>query len=302
VLIAWIAILFRLTGHWAGNTAFVDYNLFYPLHLTRIAANGLRRVYYLFFANLHWIGAFAILFAWRTSRIFRSRNWRIAGSLAIAHAVTVTLLGGATLERYLLPVLPILYAAMTAGLSLFPRKPRLICSAAMLAGLTVGIFVNPPYPFPYEDNLAFADFVRLQSEAADYLSHSYSGAQVTTVWPLTVELARPELGYVGSRMEVDPIRDPTAETLRRLDWRKVQALAVFSQNFDPPLSLLRIEMVRRTWQVLFGYSPPATEQDVRRIVPYPVTANWRKNGQWMDIFLNPGQPLSPPAKPLRAGR
>jgi 4-amino-4-deoxy-L-arabinose transferase-like glycosyltransferase len=299
---AWIAILSHVTGNWAGSTAFVDYNLFYPLHIMRIAANALRRVYYLFFANLHWVGAFAILFAWRTSRIFRSRNWRVAGSLAIAHAATVTLLGGATLERYLLPVLPILYSAMAAGLSLFPRRPRLICSAALLAGLTAGIFVNPPYPFPYEDNLAFADFVRLQSEAADYLSNWYSGARVATVWPLTVELARPELGYINRRLAVNALPDQTAETLRRLDWRKVQALAVFSRSSDPPLSPLHIEPVRRLWQALFGYTPPATEEEVRRIVPYPVAVSWRRNGQWMDVFLNPGQRLSPPPKPLRAGR
>jgi 4-amino-4-deoxy-L-arabinose transferase-like glycosyltransferase len=299
---AWIAILFHVTGNWAGSAAFVDYNLFYPLHLIRIAINGLRRVYYLFFANLHWIGAFAILFGWRTSRIFRSRHWRVAGSLAIAHAATVTLLGGATLERYLLPALPILYSAMAAGLSLFPRRPRLIGSAALLAGLTAGIFVNPPYPFPYEDNLAFADFVRLQSEAADYLSHWCRGAHVATVWPLTVELARPELGYVGSRLAVDPLPDPTAETLRRLDWRKVQALAVFSRSSDPPLSPFGIEPVRRLWRALFGYAAPATEQEVRRIVPYPVAVSWRKNGQWMDVFLNPRRPLSPASKPLRASR
>jgi hypothetical protein len=134
------------------------------------------------------------------------------------------------------------------------------------------------------------------------LSHWYSGARVATVWPLTVELARPELGYVGSRLAVDPLADPTAETLQRLDWRKVQALAIFSRNSDSQFSPLRIEPVRRLWQALFGYAPPATEQEVRRIVPYPVAANWRKNGQWMDIFLNPGQRLSPPSKPLRAGR
>jgi 4-amino-4-deoxy-L-arabinose transferase-like glycosyltransferase len=298
----WIAILFHATGHWTGTAAFADYNLFYPLHPLRLAVNSLRRVYYLFFADLHWIGAFAILFAWRTSRIFRTRDWRVAGSLALAHAATVTLLGGATLERYLLPVLPLLYSAMTAGLSLFPRRPRLICSAALLAGLTAGIIVNPPYPFPYEDNLAFADFVRLQSEAADYLTRWSSSARIATVWPLTVELAHPELGYVDRRIAVDSLPDPTTETLRRLDWRNVQALAVFSRNSDPPLNPLRIEPLRRLWQALFGYTQPATEEEVRRIVPYPVAASWRKNGQWMDIFLNPEQRLIPPSKPLRAAR
>jgi 4-amino-4-deoxy-L-arabinose transferase-like glycosyltransferase len=299
---AWIAILIHATGHWAGTPAFADYNFFYPLHPLRVPVNALRRVYYLFFANLHWIGAFAILFAWRTSRIFRGRNWRIAGSLAIAHAATVTLLGGATLERYLLPVLPILYSAMTAGLSLFPRKPRLICSAALLAGVMAGIFVNPPYPFPYEDNLAFAEFVALQRDAADYLAHGYSGARIATVWPLTIELARPELGYADRRLAVESLPDLTAETLRHVDWRKTQVLAAFSRNWDPPLNPLRRGPLRRLWQALFGYAPLATEEEVRHTAPYPPAIHWQKKGQWMDIYVNPRQPLTAPAKPLRAER
>lgn len=299
---AWIGILIHATGHWAGTPAFADYNLFYPLPPLRVAVNALRRFYYLFFANLHWIGAFAILFAWRTSRIFRSRGWRIAGSLAVAHAATVTVLGGATLERYLLPVLPILYCAMTAGLSLFPRKPRLICSAALLAGLMAGIFINPPYPFPYEDNLAFADFVSLQSQAADYLGRWYSGARVATVWPLTIELARPELGYANRPLEVNALPDLTPETLHRVDWRQTQVLAAFSRNWNPPLSPLRLGPLGRLWQAIFGYAALATEEEVRREAPYPAVAHWRKNGQWMDIYVNPRQPTTTPAKPLRARR
>jgi 4-amino-4-deoxy-L-arabinose transferase-like glycosyltransferase len=301
-LAAWIAILTHATGHWAGTPAFAEYNLFYPLHPLRAAVNALRRVYYLFFANLHWIGAFAVLFAWRTSRIFRTRNWRIAGSLAIAHAVTVTLLGGATLERYLLPVLPILYSAMTAGLSLFPRKPRLICSGALLVGLMVGIFVNPPYPFPYEDNLAFADFVDLQREAADYLARSYSGVRVATVWPLSIELARPELGYADRRLAVESLPDLTPETLRRVDWRKIQILAAFSRNWDPTHNPLRNGPLSHLWQAIFGYAPFAGEEEVRQDAPYPPAAHWQKNGQWMDIYVNPRQPLTAPGKPLRAER
>ena len=145
-LAAWIAILTHATGHWTGTPAFAEYNLFYPLHPLRAAVNALRRVYYLFFANLHWIGAFAVLFAWRTSRIFRTRNWRIAGSLAIAHAATVTLLGGATLERYLLPVLPILYSAMTAGLSL-PKETAAYLFSRLASGAHGGHFRQPALSF-----------------------------------------------------------------------------------------------------------------------------------------------------------
>lgn len=288
-LALWVAVLYHASGYWAGDKQFVAYNLFYPLHPLRVAVDALRRVYYLFFADLHWIGCFAILFAWRTIRIFHSRNWRIAGVFALAHTITVTVLGGATLERYLLPVLPILYTAMAAGLSLFPRKPRLICSGALLAGLAAGIFVNPPYPFPYEDNLALADFVRLQSDAADYVAHWYSGARIATAWPMTVELARPELGYVDRQLAVQTVSGLTAGDLRRLDWNQVKVLAVFSQHWDPPFSPLRLAPVRELWQSLFGYQPAVTEEETAEIVPYPAVARWRRNGQWMDIYADPRQ-------------
>jgi 4-amino-4-deoxy-L-arabinose transferase-like glycosyltransferase len=299
---AWIAILTHATGHWTGNQGFVDYNLLYPLNPLRILVNALRRVYYLFFANLHWIGAFAILFAWRTSRIFRSRNWQVAGSFAVAHIAAVTLLGGATLERYLLPILPILYAAMAAGLSLFPRRPRLICSGALLAGLAAGLFVNPPYPFPYEDNLAFTDFVRLQADAAGFVNYWYSGARVTTLWPLTAELARPDLGYVDRRIATEGLADLSPDTLRRVDWEKVQVLVAFSRNWDPPFSPLRAEPVARLWRSLFGDAPFVTEEELRQRSPFPAAAHWQRRGQWLDIYVNPRQAPTAPAKPLRAAR
>jgi 4-amino-4-deoxy-L-arabinose transferase-like glycosyltransferase len=302
VLGAWIAVLIHATGHWAGTPGFVDYNLSYPMHPLRVAVNALRRVYYLFFANLHWVGAFAIVFAWRTAPIFRGRNWRIASTFALTHIAVVTLLGGATLERYLLPVLPILYAAMAAGLSLFPRKPRLICSGALLAGLAIGLFVNPPYPFPYEDNLAFTDFVHLQSDAADYVKHWYSGARVTTIWPLTLELTRPEAGFVDHPLSVDSLPDLTPETLRRVDWDRVQVFVAFSRNWDPPLSPLRLDAIRRVWQALFGYAPVATEDELRKTAPFPAAMEFRRHGQWVNIYVNPRQPITTPPKPLRAAR
>jgi 4-amino-4-deoxy-L-arabinose transferase-like glycosyltransferase len=297
----WIAALRHVTGSWAGDPHFVDYNFFYSIEPARVAFTALHRLYYLFFANLHWVGTFAIAFAWRTSRIFRSRAWRVSFVFAAAHVATVTILGGAALERYVLPVLPILYAAFAAGLSLFPRRPRVICSTVLLAGLTVGIFVNPPYPFPYEDNLACADFIHLHREAADFTQHWYSGARVLTIWPLTIELARPALGYVNARIAVDSLPDLSEAALRGVDWSKVGVFAAYSRTWDPPLSPLRWAPIRSAWTRLFGYKPTATEEDIRRLVPFPAAAHWEHDGQWMDIYVNPRQPLTPPGKSLRAG-
>lgn len=302
VLAAWIVYLAHATGHWAGNEGFLEYNLRYPLNPLRIAVDAMRRVYYFGFANLHWVGWIAIAFAWRTTRLFRSRGWRIAGSFALAHTVFVTLLGGATLERYLLPVLPILYAAMAAGLSVFPRRPRLISSAALVGALVVGIFVNPPYSFPYEDNLAFTDFVGLQRDAADYMDHWYTAAGVTTAWPLTAALGQPDLGYVSRAMRFTPLEEFTPAALMGLDWPKVRVLAVFSRSWDPPLDPLRLAPVGKLWRAIFRYPAPATEEELRRLIPYPAVAHFSRGGQWMDIYVNPDEPLSPAqAQPLVRG-
>ncbi|HEX3879073.1 MAG TPA: glycosyltransferase family 39 protein [Bryobacteraceae bacterium] len=301
-LAIWIAALYHATGYWAGPPSFVHYNLSYSARPDRILVDALRRLYYLGFANLHWIGAFAIVFAFRTTAILRTRAWRIAGAFVIVHTAAVTVLGGATLERYLLPVLPILYTAMAAGLSLFSHRPRLICSAALLAGLTIGIFVNPPYPFPFEDNLAFADFVRLQKDGADFIRDWYSNANVNTVWPMSVELTRPEIGYVDRKEDVVELPNYAPETLRRLDWSKIGIFAAYSRTWDPPLSPLRWQPVARVWRTLFDYTPVATEDEIRQIVPYPTAVHWERHGQWMDIYVNPRVPLRQPAKPLRAMR
>jgi hypothetical protein len=302
VLALWVASVHQATGRWAGNTAFLQYNLFYPLHPLRLAAAALRRIYYLFFANLHWIGAFAILFAWRASRLFSGRSWRVAGTFAGAHVIAVTLLGGATLERYLLPAMPILYTAMAAGLACFPRRPRVICSAALLAGLAAGIFLNPPYPFPFEDNMAMADFTSLHASAATFLRQWCSNARIKTVWPLSVELQRPSLGYVDQPLTVDTLPALTRQSIQDIDWERAEAVAVFSTSWDPPLSPLRWAPVRSVWSAVFRYEPPASEDDLRRAAPYPPSARWSRNGQWMDIYVNPRFNAAAPARPLRAER
>ena len=60
--------------------------------------------------------------AWKRTRIFLSHEWKITWLFLGAHVVMVSVLGGAELERYLLPVLPLLYIAM--GAALFTLQPK----------------------------------------------------------------------------------------------------------------------------------------------------------------------------------
>ena len=128
----------------------------------------LRRFYYLFLAEFRWIASLAVILAGRWCMAFRSERWTVTAAVCAANVVLVSVLGGAELERYLLPVLPVFYIAVAVALTVAPRVLGIVVSNAMLVGLAVNVFWNPPYPFPYENNYAMVDFVRLQKIAAEF--------------------------------------------------------------------------------------------------------------------------------------
>ncbi len=275
-LAAWVLALARHTGHWTGNADFARYNLYEPLHPVRVLVTLLRRLGFLLVADFHWIGAAAIVVAWRKSRIFRSRSWRVGGSVVAAHVVLFTLLGGAVLERYLLPAMPIVYAAMAAALWQLGRAWKLAGSVALLAGLAACILINPPYPFALENNLAFTDYLKLHALAGEYLESRYPGARVDTLWPMSAELSRPEFGFVDRARAVRLLPDLAPKTLQSIEWNGVQVLAAFSR--DPPFP--------RFWLRLFAHLPGVTREEVRVQVPFPPAAQFERHGQWVDIYVN----------------
>ncbi|MBC8087651.1 MAG: hypothetical protein H7Z40_10315, partial [Phycisphaerae bacterium] len=104
---AWLGYLHHGTGHLFGNAEFTHYNVGFQLHPVRLGVTLLRRVYYLFLANWHIVGTAAILLAWKRTALFRTREWGIVAAVATVQTLVVTVLGGAALERYLMPVLPL---------------------------------------------------------------------------------------------------------------------------------------------------------------------------------------------------
>jgi 4-amino-4-deoxy-L-arabinose transferase-like glycosyltransferase len=290
VLAIWIAALGRATGSWAGNAAFVEYNLDATMHPVRLVITLLRRLYFLLAANFHWVGTAAIVYAWRKTRIFRTREWAVAASLVAAHVLLFTLLGGAVLNRYLLPTLPIVVAAMAAGLATLPRTPRLAATAVFAAGLIACNFINPPYPFPFEENLAFADFLELHRDAAGYIAHWYRDPLVQTAWPMSAELGRPELGFVARPVRVELLPNFSRSTIGALDWSKAQIVVVFSRTWDPRLSLMHLGFLRNVWSRFYNFQPAATMEEARSLIPFPIDAHFSRRGQWVDIYVNPNLP------------
>ena len=282
-LAAWLAVLDHQTGRWFGNAAFTQYNLWYPLDPVRLPLALARRLYYLFIGTGHWIGTTALITAARKSALFRTRAWHVAAVLAAAHVVLVSVLGGAVLERYLLPVLPILYIAFAAALEQYSTRWRMLSAAALGAALIAANFVNPLYPFPLENNLAFVDFTRVQAEAAHYLEQNVPKGKIATMFPLAPALQRPEYGYVRRRLNVREIGDFSAADVAPLAREDVAALVLYSTAWDP-LSLMEnprwIALIER----YYGYKPPVNGEEIRVLLGAHCVARWTRHGQWIEIY------------------
>ena len=119
------------------------------------------------------------------------------------------------LERYLLPVLPILYAAFAVSMRALSDRTRKIAIGCLATCLAAANFINPPYPFPFENNLMFVRFVDIEREAA-FAADTYDGA-VATTFPMSAALAHPNNGYLmlpHKVVEVPDFRQSTMDGTR----------------------------------------------------------------------------------------
>jgi hypothetical protein len=314
----WLLYLRHVTGHIFGDPGFTHYNIGYALHPVRASFALLRRIYFLFFADFRWIGTVAIIVALKG----RSRNsgtvtelphreafganppavaefrctspnhattkaWKLIAVFAAAHILLVSLLGGAALERYLVPILPLLYCAVAAALSTVGRVWRTVAVAGMTAGLAAGLFVNPPFPFPYENNLAMVDFVNLQVDAARFVERHYPTATVYTAWPLTAALRRPEFGYVEHPLRAVETSDLHESTLRALAPAHPDVLILYSRTWEPQWGVLRFAAVQALLRRYYEFEPEMTPAEVKSTLGLDPVMRWTSRGQWAEVFARP---------------
>jgi hypothetical protein len=282
-LLIWLMALDRSTGHLFGNAAFTQYNVWYPLHPVRLGLALIRRFYYLFLGSGHWIGTIAVLLALRNTKLFRIRAWHIAGSLIAVHVVFVSVLGGAVLERYLLPVLPLLYIGFAAAMWQYTALWRTVNAGALAAALFAANLINPPYPFPMENNLAYTDFVRLHADAAQYLEAHFPQAKVSTMFPLSSALRRPEFGYVQHAFHIREIYDFRAANIAPLARENVEVVVLYSVAWDP-WGLMQNQRWTAFLQRYYEYEPPVDAVQMRVLLNAHSVARWTRHGQWIEIY------------------
>jgi hypothetical protein len=285
LLAGWYIFHWMATGVVFGNREFFRYNITESLKPSRFVLAFAIRCWQAF-GHLGLL-VFTVAAATSVFRAIRKRR-RLAlpgsasirlGALVCTHLVAMSLIGGALLTRYLLPVVPLIILLAL----LVVRRPGLLTIAAF-AVCSVNLVSELPYHYAVEENLAYRNFVIVHQAAAASLQREFPEASVTTAWPATFELTIPVLGYVATPLEVVPVDRPGIEEFRSLqrEARGSDLILVFNREYSPPDSwlrprrlLVRLSVWRRsdTW---FGTPEGDTPESVAKALELVVLRSWQR--------------------------
>lgn len=294
-LAAWFAYHAHRTGYVFGNPEFVRYNVSATLDPLRILLAGLRRLWHLTgYMNL-WLLTGAMLLAMRCPALRDGDQERpripfgvqaVFAVLILAYAAMLSVLGGAVLARYLLPVTPLVILLSVSTLRRRVRRWGWVV-ALVCAGFVAGLLLNPPYPFAPEDNLAYRDYVILHKRAADLLTARYPHARVLTAWPATDELTKPYLGYAPQPLAVVPVENFSAAPLSAAvrDSSRYDVALVFSTKYQPPVDLFDLlPFWERLQERYFDYHRDLSADDAARMLGGRVVWHDERRGEWVAVI------------------
>jgi 4-amino-4-deoxy-L-arabinose transferase-like glycosyltransferase len=295
-LAAWYGWHYAKTGFLFGNPEYLRYNAQSNFDLVRfLAAFGHRILHLTAHMNMFvpmLMTLAALMLPTRLDSGGRERSsiprplLRRILLLLLTNALFFSVLGGALLTRYLLPMYPlVLLIAVTAFYRRVPYWHGVAVFSA--AAFVVGLFVSPPYGFAPEDNLAYVHVVRLHLSGIEQLQHRYPSAVVLTAWPMSDQLARPELGYVKQPWEVVRIEDFTAAQIRvaAQEAESYSAALVFSTKYDPPSGIFNLGSRSRALdERFFGLHHDLQPETIARMLGGELVWKQEDEGMWVGLI------------------
>ncbi|HUZ04822.1 MAG TPA: glycosyltransferase family 39 protein, partial [Acidobacteriaceae bacterium] len=295
-LAAWYGYYFHKTGYILGDPQFVHYNAIATLNPLRFVIAFVERllqitVYMnLFVPVLCMVAALFLPALLQRDGSKRSRvAWNIQaqiGLVLLGNLLLFSVLGGALLTRYLLPLYPLV---LLFCVSTWRRRVQqwgwlvVLSIAAFLAGL----FVNPPYRFAPEDNLSYRDMILLQQQAIAQVLHRDPHADVLTAWPVSDELTKPELGYVRKPVAVVEIQDfSLPQILQAEQMHNYNAVLVFSTKHNASALPQGLRWGDSSWnRRFFGYHQDVPPEVVARLLHGTVVWQQKRKGLWAAVIL-----------------
>ena len=295
VLGLWYGFHYWRTGYVFGNPEFFRYNVRATISPLRIVLAFATRLWQTI-GYLHlWV--LTLLMAWALTRPpIRDGDLerpRISIQIQLVFVVVIltfatalAVVGGAVLARYTLTAVPLVIILAVSTLWRRIRAWRWLIGAVCVA-FVAGLFLNPPYGFSPEDNLAYADFVRMHVDAERFLEQRYPSARVLTAWPASDEITQPFLGYVRRPMRVVRIEDFTVEEVMSAAELRSQfdVALVFSTKYEPPHPLLdRWAAWERLKTRLFGYHRDLPPAAAAQLLEGRIVFTEARQGLWIAVI------------------
>jgi len=213
-------------------------------------------------------------------------NQAILYVVLVANVLFFSVLGGALLTRYLLPLYPLV---LLLCVSTFYRRVPYWWGLILLsaASFLIGLFVNPPYKFAPEDNLNYADVIRLHQQAIRQIVTRFPGSTILTAWPATDELTKPELGYVKKPLAV--------VTMANFSLPEVQKAAAsnqdfsvgfaFSTKYDPPRQWMNLGSHNEALDTrFFDFHRDLTPSAIAHLLQGSIVWRDERQGEWAAVL------------------
>jgi 4-amino-4-deoxy-L-arabinose transferase-like glycosyltransferase len=229
-LATWYAYHRARTGFTFGNPVYLRYNATANLSAAHIFTALRYRLVHLFWQRNIWLPILLAAACLLLPRRPRSEVQPLTTStrftcalLIVANWIAFSVLGGALLTRYLLPVYPII---LLLCIDTWRERTRwlLWLTTATAVVFISGLWINPPTAFAPEDTLVYRNMIVVHQEAIAFVNQHYPDATVLTAWPISTDLFNPELGYTTHRMKVTAVENFSLD--------EIQKAAQHPEDFD----------------------------------------------------------------------
>ncbi len=297
-LAGWYVYHFHATGFVFGNPEFLRYNATANFSVARVAVSVWHRVVHLtVHMNLYVPVAGTVAVLWIPARKARAAllaalrpAWMALGIVLAGNALAFSILGGALLTRYLLPMYPLVLLACVIVWQSRGSRVLYSLSALTTVAFLAGLFVNPPYGFAPEDNLTYRDFVLLHASAISVIVHRFPDATVLSAWPATAEMQHPELGYTRRPIRTVAIDNFDREQIEHAeqDPGAYDTALVFSTKWIPPPGRFSLSRAtERSDARYFDFHRDLKLEQIAELLHGDVVWQASRNGEWAAVLRFP---------------
>jgi hypothetical protein len=294
-LALWYFYHFHQTGFIFGNPEFLRYNATANLTFGRVLASLWHRFVHLtIHMNMYVpvIATVAALLMPRVGPLTRATTRPVLtafGVVVAGNAIAFSILGGALLTRYLLPLYPLVLLVCSA---VWYSRGRVVwlLTALTAAAFVVGLWINPPYSIAPEDNLTYADFVLLHQQAIGVIARQFPSATVLSAWPATAEMDYPDLGYTVIPIKTVAIDNFSAEQLAKAaaDPGAYDTALLFSTKWTPQLSWLNLGRASESTDThYFDFHRDLSPRDAAAMLGGQIVWQGYRNGEWAAVLRFP---------------